>query len=170
MKKLHFYYDIVCPFAYLASTGVEALAERAGAEVVWGAGSFWGDLSVHRRRPKPKRCDESQQGTPEYPRHAAYRDGAWSRVQPTPQHPLRTVNAMRLVLAASEADRAAITKRLFHAYHVDNQDISSLQFLSEVAAEFNVDMTKLQDPAIKLELRERARQPPRGVLVYRPIA
>ena len=60
------------------------------------------------------------------------------------------------MLAASEADRAAITKRLFHAYHVDNQDVSSLQFLSEVAAEFNVDMTKLQDPAIKLELRERS--------------
>ena len=30
-----FHYDIVCPYAYLASTRIEALAARCGAEVRW---------------------------------------------------------------------------------------------------------------------------------------
>ena len=30
-----FYYDVVCPFAYVASTVVEKVAERCGATVNW---------------------------------------------------------------------------------------------------------------------------------------
>lgn len=30
-----FYYDIVCPFAYMSSTLVEALAKRCGVTVHW---------------------------------------------------------------------------------------------------------------------------------------
>ena len=35
MKKLTFYYDIVCPYAYLASHRIEDVAERCGATVDW---------------------------------------------------------------------------------------------------------------------------------------
>ena len=30
-----FYYDIVCPFAYIASTVVESMAKRCGVLVTW---------------------------------------------------------------------------------------------------------------------------------------
>lgn len=30
-----FYYDVVCPFAYMASSVVEGMAERCGATVNW---------------------------------------------------------------------------------------------------------------------------------------
>ena len=33
--NLKFYYDVVCPYAYLASLRVEALAERTGAILEW---------------------------------------------------------------------------------------------------------------------------------------
>jgi 2-hydroxychromene-2-carboxylate isomerase len=37
-KTLKFLFDFTCPYAYLASTRVEALAERTGAEpsLYWG--------------------------------------------------------------------------------------------------------------------------------------
>ena len=35
MKKLLFFYDIVCPYAYLASLKVEDLAKRTRAELVY---------------------------------------------------------------------------------------------------------------------------------------
>jgi len=30
-----FYYDVVCPYAYMASRQVEAVGRRAGAQVIW---------------------------------------------------------------------------------------------------------------------------------------
>ena len=34
-SRIVFYYDVVCPFAYMASTVVEDMASRAGATVEW---------------------------------------------------------------------------------------------------------------------------------------
>ena len=35
VSRVIFYYDVVCPFAYMASRLVEAMAQRTGAEIVW---------------------------------------------------------------------------------------------------------------------------------------
>jgi 2-hydroxychromene-2-carboxylate isomerase len=35
MKEITFYYDIVCPFAYVASRLIERLAERNAASIRW---------------------------------------------------------------------------------------------------------------------------------------
>src|SRR6185503_12473862 len=34
-QRFTFYYDVVCPYAYLASTQIEAAAARAGGEIEW---------------------------------------------------------------------------------------------------------------------------------------
>lgn len=34
-SRIVFYYDVVCPFAYMTSTIVEDMARRAGATVEW---------------------------------------------------------------------------------------------------------------------------------------
>ena len=35
MKEFVFYYDVICPYAYLASRLIEGIAEKAGARVRW---------------------------------------------------------------------------------------------------------------------------------------
>src|SRR5262245_7362410 len=35
MKRVDFYYDFSCPYAYLGHTQIEALCDRGGAELVW---------------------------------------------------------------------------------------------------------------------------------------
>ena len=35
MAVITFYYDVVCPYAYLGSTRARALAERTGAQLVY---------------------------------------------------------------------------------------------------------------------------------------
>ena len=35
MKEFIFYYDVVCPFAYVASRIIEPLAQRNGARIRW---------------------------------------------------------------------------------------------------------------------------------------
>jgi len=38
MGSVVFYYDVVCPFAYMASRLVEGIGRRAGAVVTWTPG------------------------------------------------------------------------------------------------------------------------------------
>ena len=35
MKELIFYYDVICPYAYLASRLIEGIADAAGAKIRW---------------------------------------------------------------------------------------------------------------------------------------
>lgn len=35
MKEVVFYYDVVCPFAYMASRLIEGVARRNGAKILW---------------------------------------------------------------------------------------------------------------------------------------
>ena len=35
MKEIVFYYDVVCPFAYMASRLIEGVARRNGAKILW---------------------------------------------------------------------------------------------------------------------------------------
>ena len=46
MKEITFYYDIVCPFAYVASRLIERLAERNAASIRW-APVLLGELLIH---------------------------------------------------------------------------------------------------------------------------
>ena len=35
MASVDFFYDVVCPYAYLASTKIDALAQKHGVDVCW---------------------------------------------------------------------------------------------------------------------------------------
>ena len=49
MAGFTFYYDVVCPYAYLASTQIEAMAARAGAEIEWVPVLLGGQASPQTR-------------------------------------------------------------------------------------------------------------------------
>ena len=59
MKRVEFFYDFACPYAYLAHTQVEAVCERAGAELAWKPFLLGG---VFRALGSP---DRPADGTPE---------------------------------------------------------------------------------------------------------
>src|SRR5206468_10665680 len=97
MARFTFYYDVVCPYAYLASTQIEAMAARAGAEIEWVpvllGGVFRaigaGDRPAEARPPAKARLNLA-----DMQRYAALYD---VKLRLHPRHPLRTVEAMRLV-------------------------------------------------------------------------
>ncbi len=131
---LDFYYDVVCPYAYLASTGVEALARRAGATLRWRPVLLGGLL-----RTVGAPDDPNQVMSPVKARLAAHdraREAARRGVElRTPAgHPRRTVDAMRLALAAPTGPtRAAVAHDLFAAYWVRGDDVAEPRVLAEVA-------------------------------------
>jgi 2-hydroxychromene-2-carboxylate isomerase len=156
MKTLHFYYDVVCPYAFLASTGVESLAARAGAKLVWEPvllGGIYQAIEGDQNPSASMNPNKARLNILDMLRMAVERG---SELNHHPEHPLRTVNAMRLILAASEDQRAPLSKALFRAYHIESRAIDKLEVLAEFAETYGVDMARLEDPAIKAELRQRS--------------
>lgn len=57
---------------------------------------------------------------------------------PPPQHPRKTVNALRLLHAVQGNDRVVLTKLLFKAYWVDGRDVSDEEVLLTIVRESGI--------------------------------
>jgi 2-hydroxychromene-2-carboxylate isomerase len=70
-------------------------------------------------------------------------------------HPRRTLDAMRLVVAAREEQRVPLAAALFSAYWEQGRDVADRSVLAEIAALHDVPIAAVDDPAVKDELRAR---------------
>ncbi len=151
--RLRFYYDVVCPYAYLASERVEAVAARTGAELEWCPVLLGGLYQHHGTDQVPAESWAEAKvgiGARDLAQQAAHHGLAFTL---NPRHPQRTVAAMRLIVAAPWTVRASLSHDLFRAYHVDGQDLSDHDVLARIAGPHGVDMGAIEDASIKQTLR-----------------
>lgn len=151
---LHFYYDIVCPYAYIASTRVESLAAAAGATVHWHPVLLGG---IYRS------VDAPDQPSAMMPSSKARLNGldmmrqaelAGVELSLNPTHPQRSVEAMRLLNAARGETRVRLTHALYRHYHVRGGALDR-EGLAPLAAEFGVDLALIDDPGVKQALYDQ---------------
>lgn len=152
---LDFLFDVVCPYAYLASTQVEALAARCGVALRWRPVLLGGLL---RAVGAP---DDPNQGTSAARRRMMAIDRQRTAalcgvpLHEPPAHPRRTVDAMRLVLAAPEGPtRAALVHALFAAYWVRGDDVADRRVLAELAVRHGLPADAFASPSVREGLRE----------------
>ncbi|OQV08350.1 DSBA-like thioredoxin domain-containing protein [Cladophialophora immunda] len=134
---LQFYYDVTCPFAYMGSLRVEALARRTDAELIWTPVLLG---AIYRETAAPQGAAGSASDvfnptkkrlTSRAMRRTLQRLGveiAWPSV-----HPRSPVLALRLLHHVPAAQRPALTHALFRAYWVDDRDITDKAVLLDVA-------------------------------------
>lgn len=145
---LTFYYDLVCPYAYLASTQLPALAARAGVDIEWVPILLGGVFRAIGQADQPAAAmplAKQHLNLLDMKRYAAYYEVPMTL---HPRHPLRTVEAMRLCHTVDGAARAALTRRLYRAHFVEGRDISDRAILSEYG-----DIAAIDSPDIKAALR-----------------
>jgi 2-hydroxychromene-2-carboxylate isomerase len=148
MQRFTFYYDVVCPFAYLASTQIEAMAARAGAEIEWVPVLLGGIFRAIGQVDVPARAMPSAKqhlNLLDMKRYAALYGVP---LQLHPRHPLRSLDAMRLCHTVAGDDRVALTHALYRAHFVKNLDISDRAVLADYG-----DIGKLDSADIKNDLR-----------------
>ncbi len=152
MDSFTFYYDLVCPYAYLASTQVEALAARAGARIEWTPILLGGVFRAIGEKGVPAG------DMPPAKRHLNLLDmkryAALFGVPLAlhPRHPLRTVEAMRLLHVVDGEARVALTHELYRAHFVAGRDISDRAVLADIVGA-RADITKIDSAAVKAALR-----------------
>lgn len=149
MKTFEFWYDFSSPFSYLASTQIEGLAARAGAQAVWrpfllgGLFKMIGGPDVPMLTwPDPKR----QHALRDMQRHADLYAVPFR--WPT-RFPMSTVTALRMALAAGEG-LVPLSHAIFRAYWGEDRDISDPGELARLAESVGlpaslVDRAKDQD-------------------------
>ena len=149
---LDFYFDIVCPFAYMASTRIEAIAAEAGATLRWHPILLGGvfraigsaDVPASKWAPSRQRLNDL-----DIERSAEHLGVPLRRPK---EHPRRTVDVMRLLVAAPEEKVAVLAKDLFRAYWWDGVDVSKPETIAPIARAHGIDPAVTQDDAIKKKL------------------
>ncbi|MEZ4236433.1 MAG: 2-hydroxychromene-2-carboxylate isomerase [Myxococcota bacterium] len=144
---IDFLFDVACPFAYLASTRIEAVAARAGARVRWRPVLLGGLLRATGAPDDPNavmppakralvRLDMLRQA-----------DVLGVPLTIPDAHPRRTLDAMRWLVATPDDALPALAARLFRAYWVEGADVADRAVLRAIGAEQGVDVDRIVDDA-----------------------
>ena len=155
MPMLEFFYDFTCPYAFLASTQVEGLALRCGADLRWRpmflGGVFralYGEAAIPR--PPAVKIARVKRDLQRWAQHwdapCSYPDGP----------PRNAAAALRCVLAAPE-HAAAITHRIYRAYWQEHADISDRAVLRSLLVEVGCDAPAVLAAADAAPMRTKLR-------------
>jgi 2-hydroxychromene-2-carboxylate isomerase len=167
--RLEYFFDFSCPYAYLASTQIEALAERAGVRLEHKPMLLGG---VFRAVGTPQAMAAGM--PPAKARHNFEDMHRWARhwgvpLKMPPRHPMRTVRALRALLALPETVWPAVIGELYRAYWVDSASggpafdepstiAAALERAGIDAAGRERAAAANDDPEIKQELRRRTEE------------
>jgi 2-hydroxychromene-2-carboxylate isomerase len=157
--RVELWFDFSCPYAYLASTQIEALCARTGATLDARPMLLGG---VFRARAVPQKLFAAI--SPAKARHNALDLERWARRFGVPYdgmpsgHPFRTVEALRALLVVG-APFMPLAHAFFRAYWVEGRDLGERAVLVDVLTRAGHDaeraLTAAEAPAIKDELRAR---------------
>ena len=130
MTALHFWFDYSCPYAYLASTQVQALASRTKAELIYEPMLLGG---VFRAVGTSQRLFAEL--SPAKAKHNALDMHRWAALFGVPlampaAHPMRTVEALRATLLVGIDPR--VVDGFYRAYWVEGRGPSEEATMRDV--------------------------------------
>ena len=153
MAHVDFYFDVVCPYAYLAHTQIESFCHAA--ELTWKPILLGGLFRIIGAGDGPMpRMPNAKRAMNWLDMHRWAEHWNVPFVMPA-DHPRRTVLAMRTIVAAEDTARAA--KALFRAYWCDGHDVSDEAVVARALDAAGLDGAALVEraPMLKDELRRR---------------
>ncbi len=152
-RTIDFYFEFSSPYAYLASTRIDALAERQSCVVKWWPYAMGAAMKLTGARPLTDIPLVGDYATRDFARSARLLDVPF--VLPDP-FPVMSLNATRLfywIADTSEVSAKQFAERTYRAVFVDGLDIADKPTISGVAGDcgFNAEAAQaaLDDPAIK---------------------
>lgn len=162
--RVEIYFDFSCPYAYIASTRIEDVCARAGAELVWRPMLLGG---VFRALEGATGDGPMARMGPAKARHNRLDFQRWAEHWDVPltlpaAHPMRTVRALRVLLAVPETCWPAAIHALYRAYWQQGRDMTAPGTVAAALGEAGLDQATIaralaanDDAGIKDALRRR---------------
>ena len=154
--KLELFYDFSSPFTYLATTQVEALAERTGARLIWRPMLLGGVFKALGGPTMPMQTFSEPKR-----RHSLLELHRWAEHWDVPFvfpsiFPMKTLLPLRVVLQLDGPEAVAAIHAVFRAYWADDQDISDPEVVGGILERLDLPAAALlegtADPAVKRRL------------------
>jgi len=137
VSHVDFYFDFSSPFAYLGSTQIEKVAERAGATMTWKP-MFLGGVFKAVGTPMVPFFELSEEKKA-YTTKDMHRWASWWEVPfnfPT-RFPMMTVKPLRICLALENP--GPFIHRVFRAYWAEDLDISDAEVLTQCCKDIGLE-------------------------------
>ncbi len=153
-RFIHFYFDPISPYVWLASTQLERISQHSGLEIVVKPILFAGLLKANQHKgPAEIEVKRIYTFTDVLRRATAY----GLEVQGPPVHPFNPLLALRTAIAIEDNHlRLQYAKQLLDAIWVTGLDITLEQNIERVSKECNIDsewlIASAQNPQIKQKL------------------
>ncbi len=154
-EPILFHFDFASPYGYLASTQIDALADKHGRSVDWRPIMLGAAMKVTGGRPLvqiPMRDDYSRRDMPRFARYLGVPFNF------PPVMPILTLAAARAYYWCrdSDADRAhRLAKALFDAHFGQGRDIAQPEQVADVAATLDIDPQALQEAIQTPRIKDR---------------
>jgi 2-hydroxychromene-2-carboxylate isomerase len=151
--RVRFFYDVVCPYAWMAATRIEAVAAEHGASVEWCPVLLGGVFRHHESPDVPAASwapARAVLGRKDVHRMAALHG---LPIRFPDAHPRRTVDAMRLCTAAPPTLRPAVSLALYQAIWVNHEDPADPAVLRRIAQQHGLSVDLIGADATRAALR-----------------
>jgi 2-hydroxychromene-2-carboxylate isomerase len=156
-KPIEFYFDFSSPYSYIASEWIEALAARHGRTVAWRAILLGATFQAAELRSPVQHPIKREYSLHDFDRSARF---AGVPMHLPEKFPIPTQQAARIFwwLQARDDESARLwAHHALRAYFARGVDLSDMEALKALAAEFGLDPTQAEgvwnDPQWKLALK-----------------
>lgn len=156
MATIEFFWDAVSPYTYLASTRIDAVAQRTGAKLVWRPFFLGGVFDLVGNTG-----NKTNLGNPAKLRFMMSDLKLWARhydVPLTPPQPFPTNSLLagRVALVVPSEKVSEFSRRIIRAYWGEGRDVAQPEEVLRVANDMGLDgaalIERARDPAIKHQL------------------
>ena len=150
---IDFYFDFSSPYGYMASTRIDALAAKHGREVTWRPILLGVAFKVTGGVPLPMVPLKGDYSKRDFARSAGFHGIPYRQPTVFPISSQAPARAFYWMDAKDPAQAKSLAAALYHAYFVDDIDISNPADTIAVSAKFGLEPAEVEaainQPAIK---------------------
>ena len=150
---IDFYFDFSSPYGYLASTRIDAIADRHGRSVTWRPFVLGAAFKVTGQRPLVEQPLRGEYANRDFARSARLLGVPLKLPEPFPFFGLAASRACYWVADAARA--RALAKAIYHAAFGEGRDVTPVASVAEIARKLGIEGVEqgVEKPETKAKLR-----------------
>lgn len=156
-SPIDFYFDFSSPYGYMASTQIDALAERHGREVAWRPFMLGAAFKTTGQSPLTQQPLRGPYHLKDFVRSARLLKIPFNLPEPFPFASLAAARAFYWLVDREPTQAKVLARSVYHAAYGEGRDVRSADAVAAIGQRLGIDAAALREaveqPAIKERLK-----------------